>query len=106
MAQNKIIPLGNTLPKSNSNGNIFYDNIKSKYNSNSVGYNSQMIKTQGNIGDYTKPKGSILPKVNLGNYSDNLLGSNNTNNNSKSNTSQQKESLIIGYSSYEPEKKK
>ena len=105
MAQNKIIPLGNKVSKSNSNGNIFYDNIKSKNITNNAGYNSQMAKTQGNIGDYTKPKGSRLPKVNLGNYSGNLLGSKNTNN-SKSNTSQQKDSLIIGYSSYEPEKKK
>ena len=95
MGQNKIIPLGSKVSKSNSNDNIF----------NNVGYNSQMAKIQGNIGDYTKPKGSRLPKVNLGNYSGNLLGSKNTNN-SKSNASQQQESLIIGYSSYEPEKKK
>ena len=106
MGQNKIIPFrNNNLLKSKSNGNIFNKNMISKYNSNSVGNNSQMIKTQGNIEDYTKPKGSRLPKVNLGNYSGNLLGSKNTNN-SKSNSSQQKESLIIGYSSYEPEKKK
>ena len=105
MGQNKIIPLGSKISKSNSNRNIFSDNIKSKTNTNDVGYNSQMVKTQGNIGDYSKPKGSRLPKVNLGNYSGNLLGSKN-NNTSKSNASQQKESLIIGYSSYEPEKKK
>ena len=106
MGQNKIIPLeNNNLLKSNSNDIKFNNNIMSKYNANSVGKNSQMIKKQGNIGDYTKPKGSRLPKVNLGNYSGNLLGSKNTNTNSKSNSSQQKESLIIGYSSYEPEKK-
>ena len=123
--QNKIIPVGNMLNKSNSDKNIYNDNLKknakldnqgynsamgigpSINNSKDIGYNSQMAKTQGNPNEgYKKPTGSRMPKVNLGNYSGPLLGSKNQNISQKKKKNDSPEIPEIGYSSYKPDKKK
>ena len=121
--QNKLVTLNDKIMH-NSNPNRDIDNgqISNKLknegytsingvgnpniNTNNAGYNSQMANIQGNSLNYSKPVGSRLPQANLGNYSGKLFGSNN--NSQKRNNSQtkdSKDSLIIGYSSYQPEKK-
>ena len=122
-SQNKLITLNDKIMhKSNPNRDINNGQISNKLknegytsingvgnpniNTNNAGYNSQMANIQGNSLNYSKPVGSRLPQANLGNYSGKLFGSNN--NSQKRNNSQtkdSKDSLIIGYSSYQPEKK-
>ena len=104
----------NDVPYSSGMGqtklNLLSEKIKykpnSNNNSNNVGYNSQMAKTQGSNANYSKPVGSRMPQANLGNYDGKLYGSNKNNSTKKDiGNSETKDSLIIGFSSYEPEKK-
>ena len=104
----------NDVPYSSGIGqaklNLLSEKIKykpnSNNNSNNVGYNSQMAKTQGSNINYSKPVGSRMPQANLGNYDGKLYGSNKNNSTKKDiGNSETKDSLIIGFSSYEPEKK-
>ena len=119
-ANNKDLPYTSSgMANKNNNNNIPYssamgqtkliplsEKIKYKPNSHNVGYNSQMAKTQGSNVNYSKPVGSRMPQANLGNYDGKLYESNKNNNTKKDiGNSETKDSLIIGFSSYEPEKK-
>ena len=116
-ASNKDVPYNSAMAQNISNTNILLNNNNPKlegsnnkmgFNSvNNVSYNSRMAQTESDNKNFRKPIGSRLPKENFGNYSDKplLSKSNKSNNSSNDNKLQTKNSLIIGYSSYQPEKK-
>ena len=102
---NSEIPLSDKLMKSNSYSNITNNKfgIGNTLNNanNDINYNSQMANIGGRLDQgHNLPKGSRMPKANLGNYNGELYGSKKENNfNKKSNRSK---SPDVGYSSYKP----
>lgn len=102
---NSEIPLSNKLMKSNSNSNITNNKmgIGNTLNNanNDINYNSQMANIGGKIDQgYNLPKGSRMPKANLGNYNGEQYGSKKDNIFSKK--SNRSKSPDVGYSSYKP----